>query len=201
MFKALIKWVYHSKSERYEFLDELLKLIRFQLMEPSYVIQEVYEENLIKNNLKLYSSMREHGGNLEIGSSKNRLASAKRAFIRNQKGVIHVCKTYQYFMEKECKFEIKFFEKFALNFLNLANNIKVIEKYIHEEGVWSFVRADRTDVVARLIINQEIYDIIRFDLETYGLLLFNAELKCWNQLLIRADISIGLVYFKVEVIF
>lgn len=52
VYEALVAWIKHDEAGRQEYLFDLLKLIRLPLVGPSFLVETISNENLIKNSLK-----------------------------------------------------------------------------------------------------------------------------------------------------
>lgn len=52
VFEAVVAWIQHDKSNREEYIAQLVSNVRLALLPQEYLVQRVEEENLVKTNNK-----------------------------------------------------------------------------------------------------------------------------------------------------
>ena len=50
MFEAVVTWIQYDKSNREEYIAQLVSNVRLALLPQEYLVQRVEEENLVKTN-------------------------------------------------------------------------------------------------------------------------------------------------------
>ena len=70
----------------------------------------------------------------------------------------------------------------------------MIERYEPEKDRWSEIRSENKDVVACLIINDNLYNLIRHDHSRYSLVMFDPICRSWRLPVMEGNISDGYIF-------
>jgi hypothetical protein len=98
-----MNWLNYDISTRSQFIEDLLKLIRFQHIDIGFLVNTVQNDSIIKDHaedylLKILKQRTENFSN-EISITKK----TKRNFISDPNGHLYVWKINPYYLENFCK--------------------------------------------------------------------------------------------------
>ncbi|XP_068739388.1 kelch-like protein 11 [Montipora capricornis] len=90
IFKGILKWVWHKRSEREESFPELLHHVRLTSISHEFLLNELLSEELVKTNLDCVSFVLEYLKLILNGNGESYTKPARKCLERNE-DVIFVC--------------------------------------------------------------------------------------------------------------
>ena len=204
IFKGIVKWVSHIKSERENHFLELLSQVRMTSVSQDFLLNQLPKEELVISNAKI-------GLNFVLDAIKTKLSTTDEQAIQLQRKClethidgIFLCggkKALCYFPQLE---DCKWYEMADTLFEHenptpawYNNKVYIFDSKVHKVGesqvmecyaegndTWAaFQRAKApTSFNGYTILNDKLYGIYFFHYEKLQIFKYDAEINCWKRM-------------------
>ena len=199
VFKGIVKWVSHNKSEREEAFPELLHQVRLTSVSHDFLLNELIKEELITTNTKLGLNFVADAMKVVLNSIDGQVTQQPRKCLNAHIDGIFVCgrrKALCYFPKQNLWYSLanKAFDHEVNSLAHCRGRIyvgninvsdpQVMEYYFPSTNSWGTVQRgtckDMDKIISCMVLRGDLYAsnssgaIFRYDIET----------NCWNKVMV-----------------
>ena len=201
VFKGIVKWVSHNKSEREEAFPELLHQVRLTYLSRDFVLNDLPKEELILRNTEIGLNFVVDAMKLMQSSVDEQVNHQPRKCLEAHRSGIFVCggrKALCYFPQQNMWYQLadKLFNGQGCSPTQCKGNIYlpgtcnvgggwVMQHYIPTINAWGAVQSDKnlSSVTCCTVWKGYLYAICLSAISEGKIFRYDTETNCWNKVL------------------